>query len=93
MTEQSLIKVAKLAPIVERVHGTNHPELTRVRELIEALQLLDNAAQTSDLFTQLRAVTNNYTTPGDACEAYTETYELLKLADAAQGGGQGEQDH
>ena len=29
----------ELAPLIERVHGPNHPELTRVRELTFAIDL------------------------------------------------------
>lgn len=84
MTTQHLRQAAKLAPIVERVHGANHPELTRVRELTEQLQKVDGNASTSELFSELRKVTKNYAVPADACEAFTATYESLKLADAAQ---------
>lgn len=84
MTTQHLRQAAKLAPIVERVHGANHPELTRVRELTEQLQKVDGTASESELFTELREVTKNYAVPADACEAFTATYESLRLADAAQ---------
>lgn len=81
MTNEYLAKAAKLAPIVERVHGQNHPELTRVRELTEQLQ--DTQADTSAVFAQLRDVTHDYTVPGDACEAYQWTYQALERADKA----------
>lgn len=83
MTTQDLDRAAELAPIVERVHGANHPELTRVRELTEALQQAAHTPRTSELFAELRAVTNDYALPADACEAYTATYESLKSADMA----------
>lgn len=81
MTTQHLDQAAQFAPIVERVHGANHPELTRVRELTEALQKAGDNASASALFAELREVTKNYALPADACEAYTATYESLKLAD------------
>ena len=37
MTSQDLTTAAEYAPIIERVHGANHPELTRVREITEQL--------------------------------------------------------
>jgi iron-sulfur cluster repair protein YtfE (RIC family) len=83
MSAQNLDLAAQFAPIVERVHGANHPELTRVRELTEALQHTEDSARTSEIFIELRRVTKNYSLPADACEAYTATYESLKLADEA----------
>lgn len=81
MTTQHLDQAAQLAPVIERVHGTNHPELTRVRELTEALQKAGDNASASELFAELREVTKNYALPADACEAFTATYESLKFAD------------
>lgn len=83
MTAQDLDQAIRFAPIVERVHGAKHPELTRVRELTEALQKTEDSARTSELFSELREVTKNYALPADACEAYTATYESLKSADEA----------
>lgn len=81
MKNEHIARAAELAPVVERVHGKNHPELTRVRELTEQLQ--NTGADTSEVFAQLRDVTNNYTVPGDACEAYQWTYKALERADTA----------
>lgn len=77
----NLATAVKLAPIVERVHGSNHPELTRVREL--TLQIADSKdpATVADLFRQLRSVTNNYAIPSDGCEAFAATYDALSAAD------------
>lgn len=77
----ALARALELAPIIERVHGSGHPELTRVRELTEAIPNADDAAA-ADLFRQLRDVTNNYSVPADGCEAFQETYESLRAADA-----------
>lgn len=78
--------LAKITPVVARVHGGGHPELTEVRDIF---QDMNNKVQTSaeaDLkpdFEQLRTVTDNYEVPADGCEAYTTTYEMLKEADQA----------
>ena len=59
-----------------------HPELTRVRELTLALQQQsDGGPGATELFTQLRAVTENYALPDDACEAFEATYQALARAD------------
>lgn len=83
MTTQHIEQAAQFAPIVERVHGANHPELTRVRELTEAIHNLGETENASELFAELREVTNNYALPADACEAFTATYESLNAADEA----------
>lgn len=77
-----LSTAVKLAPIVERVHGSHHPELTRVRELALEIAASPDAAQRSDLFRQLRSITGDYTVPSDGCEAFAATYDALKAADA-----------
>ena len=79
MTDQHLTKAAELAPIIERVHGENHSEMTRVREITEALQRSDAAARTK-LFAELRAVTDDYAIPGDVCETFEATYRALAAA-------------
>lgn len=76
-----LAKALELTPIVERVHGANHPELTRVRELTQAISRSTDAGTTADLFRQLRAVTSDYSVPSDGCEAFQATYEALQKAD------------
>lgn len=81
---ENLATAAKLAPVLERVHGKNHPELTRVRELTEQLSASSDQAATANLFAQLREVTGEYAVPSDGCEAYVATYEALQAADAAQ---------
>lgn len=77
----ALATALELAPLIERVHGTNHPELTRVRELTFAIDAETDPARRADLFAELRSVTDNYALPADACEAYTGTYQALQQAD------------
>lgn len=77
-----LAQAAELAPLIERVHGPNHPELTRVREITLALQQPASATRTAELFEELRTLTGNYALPADACEAFQATYQALESADA-----------
>lgn len=81
MSSQSLTTAAQLAPLIERVHGGHHPELTRVREITQELQQSENSARTSELFEELRAVTDNYFIPDDVCEAFEATYHALEQSD------------
>lgn len=78
----ALARALELAPIIERVHGSGHSELTRVRELTEQISGSTEPEATSALFQQLREVTNNYALPEDACEAFQETYASLEAAEA-----------
>ncbi len=81
MTDQDLARAVQFAPLIERVHGANHPELSRVREIALALQQSGNDTRTSDLFKDLRTLTQNYALPDDACEAFAATYRALERAD------------
>lgn len=82
--QEILATAVELAPVLERVHGANHPELTQVRELTKQLAQSTNASSTATLFAKLRDVTDGYTVPSDGCEAYVSTYASLRAADAAQ---------
>ena len=42
----ALAQAVRLAPVVEKVHGAHHAELTRVRELTQALA--DTTDDTAD---------------------------------------------
>ncbi|AQL55595.1 MULTISPECIES: iron-sulfur cluster repair di-iron protein, ric [Bacillales] len=73
---------------ITRAHGKNHPEAFEVRELFEKLskKVKDAGANKPDLdveFAQLRKITNNYAIPGDVCETYAGTYEMLSEVDKA----------
>ncbi|MGX7348871.1 hypothetical protein [Dolosicoccus paucivorans] len=80
-------KLGFLAPVVEKVHGANHPELHEVNQLAQSLQekyedgKFDEATQ---IFQFLQRVTDYYTLPEDACEGYTELYTTLKLLDESR---------
>lgn len=78
----TLAHAVELAPIVERVHGANHPELSRVRELTLGIADHPDAARSASLWAELRDVTDTYTLPADACEGFTGFYEALAAADA-----------
>lgn len=84
MTDQNIAHAAKLAPLIERVHGTHHPELTRVREITLQLHEASKGANTAELFEELRVVTDNYAIPDDVCSAFEATYQALESADKQQ---------
>lgn len=81
MTNQHLESAAEYTALIERVHGENHPELTRVREITESLQENDDPVRTRELFGELRRVTNDYAIPEDVCETFESTYRSLERAD------------
>ena len=75
MNQEIITELNKILPVVERVHGDHHPELHEVHSLYK--QLLENPSK--EIFEKLRAVTNNYTLPEDACPTYEKTYRDLQL--------------
>ncbi len=79
-------KLAQFTPIVARVHGENHPEFHEVKTLWEQIYEKSNKTDEPELqteFTQLRAITDNYTVPGDVCESYEAVYKMLEEVDSA----------
>ncbi|MFL2116476.1 iron-sulfur cluster repair di-iron protein, ric [Marinilactibacillus psychrotolerans] len=73
---------------ITRAHGKNHPEAFEVRELFETIsgKVKDVGTNKPDLdaeFAQLRKITDNYTIPGDVCETYAGTFEMLSEVDKA----------
>lgn len=78
-------------PVVDRVHGTNHPEFHEVRRLFDTIikKTKANNQVKPDLneeFAQLRKITQNYTIPGDVCETFEAVYTMLKeINEAYQG--------
>ncbi|MGB3953934.1 MAG: hypothetical protein WBL05_01410 [Brooklawnia sp.] len=81
MTDTAVAKALELAPVIERVHGQHHPELTRVREITELLAASGPETHVEELFGELRAVTNDYAVPGDVCVTFRATYEFNRRAD------------
>lgn len=75
-------------PVVARVHGGHHPEFHEVRQLFDAIiektkEAGTNKPQLSDEFAKLRAITDNYSVPGDVCESYAAVYSMLAEIDQA----------
>lgn len=81
MASAQLEKAVELAPIVERVHGPGHPEMTRVRELTEAANRGENL---DEVFAELRMLTNDYVVPEDTCETVEALYQALETVDKAR---------
>lgn len=77
-----LDKLKMYIPIVDKVHGENHPEFHEVRRIFEELVLkFDREESVKASFEHLRAITNDYTVPHDVCESYEAVYESLKDLD------------
>jgi len=78
-------------PVVDRVHGSSHPEFHTVRALYDEIRQKIKGAGSGrpellEEFAKLREITGNYTVPGDVCESYEAVYELLAEIDAAYHG-------
>lgn len=81
-------RLEQYTPIVERVHGENHPEFYEVHQLFNQLneKLQTSEAGQVDLhdeFKELRTVTNQYEVPEDVCESYEAVYNMLEDLDQA----------
>lgn len=67
---------------ISKVHSDNHPEVHEVKALYEHLR--DKVLQDANVdneFEQLRKITGDYDVPGDVCETYEATYQMLEEAD------------
>jgi|SRR5690625_3376032 len=88
VVEESFETLDLYTTAITRAHGENHPEAFEVRELFEVMNEKIKEAGTSKPkldaeFTQLRAITDNYTIPEDVCETYEGVYNMLSEANKA----------
>lgn len=91
LKEKYFPRLEQYTPIVERVHGGSHPEFYEVRKLFDVINEKVRKAGSArpkldEEFAKLRAITNNYTVPGDVCESYEAVYTMLAEADSAYQG-------
>jgi len=78
----------QFTPIVQRVHGDNHPEFHEVKRLWDQVHEKTQAADASkpelnNEFKELRQMTDNYIVPDDVCESYEAVYTMLSEIDKA----------
>ncbi|MGE4271471.1 MAG: iron-sulfur cluster repair di-iron protein, ric [Desulfitobacterium sp.] len=86
--EKHFKTLEQYVPIVDRVHGGNHPEFHEVRQLFEAIAKKTKGAgaekpELNEELAKLREVTHNYTVPRDVCESYEAVYNMLAEVDKA----------
>ncbi|MER2181514.1 MAG: iron-sulfur cluster repair di-iron protein, ric [Desemzia incerta] len=86
--EKHFDRLNQFTPIVNRVHGGNHPEFNEVKELWDSIYEKSETAgsekpELDTEFQRLRKVTANYTVPGDVCESYEAVYNMLEEVDTA----------
>ena len=86
--EKCFERLEQFTPIVERVHGKNHPEFHEVKNLwdqiYEKTQVAGKEKPVLDSeFKKIRKITNHYTVPEDVCESYEAVYNMLEEVDAA----------
>ncbi len=86
--ERNFKKLELYVPVVERVHGENHPEFYGVRKLYDEIveKIKDLGIDKPELdreFKDLKEITNNYRVPGDVCESYQAVYNMLEELDKA----------
>lgn len=77
--ENQLTVLNKVLPTVVRVHGSEHPELKEVKVVYEELvTALEQKADPKPTMAKLKALTNDFTLPTDACDAYRKVYQAFK---------------
>ena len=86
--EKHFDRLNQFTPIVNRVHGENHPEFHEVKVLWDNIYKKSETAGTEKPeldteFQRLREVTDHYTVPGDVCESYEAVYNMLEEVDTA----------
>jgi len=86
--EKHFERLEQFTPIVQRVHGDNHPEFHEVKRLWDHIHEKTQASNSEkpelgDEFKELRQMTDNYTVPGDVCESYEAVYNMLAEVDKA----------
>ncbi len=86
--EKHFDRLNQFTPIVNRVHGDNHPEFHEVKELWNSIHEKTETAgskkpELDAEFQRLREITANYTVPGDVCESYEAVYNMLEEVDTA----------
>lgn len=79
-------KLEKFVPVVDRVHGSHHPEFHDVKRIWETINMKTKLAGDAKLelteeFKELRQVTTDYLVPNDVCETFEWVYNILKVAD------------
>ncbi len=76
-----VVELNKILPVVQRVHGGNHPELFRVGEIytdiLKGAKSGKSSEKMAELLEELKSITGNFKTPADACATYDRSYELL----------------
>lgn len=87
MTYQEIVnssdvkELNKILPVVQRVHGGNHPEIYRAgeiyTEILNGMKLGKRSVEMIKLLNELRSITGNFTAPADVCATFCRTYELL----------------
>ncbi len=88
LAEKHLQTLEKYVPVVDRVHGKEHPEFHDVKAIYDTIvrklksQSTDEVDLTSE-FDRLREITDKFTVPGDVCVTYEAVYKMLEELDGA----------
>lgn len=75
MNQEITQELDKILPVVVRVHGEHHPELSQVAQLYAAFKAAPNAETAA----KLREITGGFTAPADACPTFCKTYADLEM--------------
>ena len=77
--KENLAVLDKVLPVVVRVHGGNHPELSDIfSQYQEMKKKLEAGKDASENAAAIEKLTNGFKLPDDACQAYTKVYAALE---------------
>ncbi|MGO1370093.1 MAG: iron-sulfur cluster repair di-iron protein, ric [Senegalia sp. (in: firmicutes)] len=86
--ERNIETLEQYVPVVERVHGKEHPEFYDVHKVFNQINIkIKNSdletLELEDEFKELRQITDDYTVPSNTCETYEAVYNMLSELDKA----------
>lgn len=86
--DRNIETLEQYVPVVERVHGKEHPEFYDVHKVFNQINTkIKNSdlekLELEDEFKELRKITDDYTVPSNTCETYEAVYNMLSELDRA----------
>lgn len=79
--KEQIVVLDKVLPTVVRVHGKEHPELSSIMDAYGKFKVSYENGKGEEELAEIRKLSNNYTLPSDACEAYTKVYKAFSEID------------
>lgn len=76
--QDNIQKLLEILPVLERVHGKEHPEIIEVKKLTYSFIANVFNENRVAIFKEIYNTTNGFEVPNGTCETYELSYKLLK---------------